>query len=74
MLEAFWEFDFPEMNAMGGKYQITEADKRKMVGENLAEAHNFDIENLKRNLPDDEFSRSDEPADPYSLSSFEVAG
>jgi hypothetical protein len=74
MLEAFWEFDFPEMEALGGSYTITEEDKRKMVGENLARAHGFDIEELKGNLPDDEYSQRAEPADPYSLTSFEVAG
>jgi hypothetical protein len=73
MLETFWEFEFPEMHSLGGPYTITEEDKRKMVGENLLRAHDLDREAVERNLPDDEYARRDGPAEPYSLTGFEVA-
>lgn len=72
MLETFWEFEFPEMQSLGGPYTITTEDKRKMVGANLAEAHSLDPEELRRGLPDDEYSRREHPAEPYSLTEFEV--
>lgn len=72
LLEAFWNFEFPEMEWMGGTYQITEEDKRKMLGENLADAHGFDIEELQSQQEGDEYADSDEPAEPYSTTSFEV--
>ncbi|MDZ7688989.1 MAG: amidohydrolase family protein [Halobacteriales archaeon] len=72
LLESFWEIDFPEMESEQGKYTITEEDKKKMVGENLAEAHNFDLDELK-----DATMKGDgdtELAEPYSTTPFEVVG
>jgi len=73
LLETFWEFDFPEMQWMGGTYEITEEDKRRMVGANLADAHGFDVETLRAETADDEFADRS-VADPYSTTAFEVAG
>lgn len=72
LLEAFWELDFPEMSSLGGKYTITKDDKRKMVGENLAKAHGFDVDELQKQISDDEFNERDELAEPYSTTDFEV--
>lgn len=72
MLEAFWEFDFPEMNSLGGTYTITEEDKRKIVGENLVEAHDLDLTDVRRNRLNDKYSQRDHLAEPYSLTEFEV--
>lgn len=73
LLEALWNFDFPEMEWMSGTYTITEADKRKMVGENLANAHGFDIDDLQSDIGEDEYTdRTIEEA--YSTTPFEVTG
>jgi hypothetical protein len=72
LLEAFWEFDFPEMEWMGGSYTITQDDKRKMLGENLLDAHGFDEEAVKEGLPDDEFADRGDLPEPYSTTDFEV--
>ena len=73
LLESFWELDFPEMESAQGTYTITEEDKRKMVGENLTEAHNFDLEELKdATQKDDEYAG--ELEEPYSMTHFEVVG
>lgn len=71
LLEAFWNFDFPEMEWMGGTYQITEEDKRKMLGENLADAHGLDIDAIQAAQADDEFADRGAPAEPYSTTTFE---
>lgn len=72
LLESFWEADFPEMDSEQGKYTITKEDKRKMVGENLADAHEFDIEELKKATQKDDEYADDELAEPYSTTPFEV--
>jgi predicted TIM-barrel fold metal-dependent hydrolase len=69
LLEAFWEYEFPEMESRDGTFTITEADKRKIVGENLAEAHGLDIEELKSGIDD---KNADELAEPFSTTPFEV--
>lgn len=70
-LEEFWEFDFPEMEWMGGTYTITKEDKAKILGKNFAAAHNFDLKELKAQTADASEER-DELADPYSTTQFEV--
>jgi len=74
VLEAFWEFEFPELEWRGGTYTITEADKRKILGENVAETHGFDVDDLKRRTADDEFSDADLVDEPYATTDFEVLG
>lgn len=71
LLEAFWNLDFPEMEWMGGKYTITEEDKRKILGENFARAHGFDPDELKEGIGEDEYTDR-ELATPYSTTDFEV--
>ncbi|SEN02362.1 hypothetical protein SAMN05216388_1001180 [Halorientalis persicus] len=70
LLESFWNLDFPEMDSRDGKFTITEDDKRKMVGANLAEAHGFDVDELQDSIGDDEYSGDLE--EPYSTTPFEV--
>lgn len=69
LLEAFWEYEFPEMESRDGTFTITEADKRKIVGENLAEAHGLDVEELKSGIDDE---NANELAEPFSTTPFEV--
>jgi predicted TIM-barrel fold metal-dependent hydrolase len=71
LLESFWNFEFPEMNWRCGTFTITEDDKRKMLGENLADAHGLDLDALKRDVGGDEFADRT-IADPYSTTDFEV--
>ena len=71
LLESLWELDFPEMESRDGTYTITEDDKRKMVGANLADAHGFDVAELQSNIGGDEYEDADR-ADPYSTTPFEV--
>jgi hypothetical protein len=73
LMEAFWEFEFPEMESMAGSYTITEDDKERMLGENLLDAHGFDAEAVRADLPDDEFADREGLAAPYSTTDFEVA-
>lgn len=72
LLEAFWEFEFPEMEWRDGTYTITQADKRKILGENFATAHGFDIDRLKRRAAGDEFDGRDLVTEPYATTDFEV--
>jgi predicted TIM-barrel fold metal-dependent hydrolase len=72
LLEAFWELEYPEMSSFSGKYEITKDDKRKMLGENLAEAHGFEIDDLQNQALDDEYNQREQLADPYSTTDFEV--
>ncbi|WP_247008754.1 amidohydrolase family protein [Halorientalis litorea] len=71
LLESLWELDFPEMESRDGTYTITDDDKRKMVGANLADAHGFDVDELQDAIGDDEYADTD-LADPYSTTPFEV--
>lgn len=72
LLEAFWEFEFPEMEWRNGTYTITEKDKRKVLGENFAAAHGLDIDRLKRRADGDEFDDRELVTDPYATTDFEV--
>jgi predicted TIM-barrel fold metal-dependent hydrolase len=72
LLESFWDLEYPTMESRDGSYTITEEDKRKMVGQNLAEAHGFDVEELQTAIGDDEYD--DVVETPYSTTPFEVAG
>jgi len=71
VLEAFWEFDFPEMEWREGTYTITEADKRKILGENAARTHGFDVDELRQRTADDEFSDVERVEEPYATTEFE---
>ncbi|WP_435126957.1 amidohydrolase family protein [Halobaculum sp. D14] len=73
LLERFWEYDFPEMESFSGSFQITQEDKRKILGENFAEAHGFDIDELERQTRDDEYSDVELADEPWSTTEFEVA-
>lgn len=72
LLEAFWTFEFPEMEWRNGTYTITQEDKRKILGENFAEAHRFDIDELKRRATGDEFDDRELVTEPYATTDFEV--
>lgn len=72
LLEAFESFTYPDdlLDASGltngALPQITDADKRGILGENYARMHDLDIETLKTAMKDDEFSSSGALAEPYS--------
>jgi predicted TIM-barrel fold metal-dependent hydrolase len=70
LLEKFWEFDFPEMDGFAGEFTITQEDKQKILAENFAEAHGFDLDDLKSRVADAE--SKDDVADPWSTTDFEV--
>jgi predicted TIM-barrel fold metal-dependent hydrolase len=72
LLEQFWEFDFPEMDGFAGEFTITQEDKQKILADNFAEAHGFDLDELKSRVADAE--SEDEVADPWSTTEFEVIG
>lgn len=73
LLERFWEFDFPEMESFSGSFTITEDDKRKVLGANFAEAHEFDLDELKDRAAKGESSTGETVAEPWSTTDFEVA-
>jgi len=61
-LEAFWNFQIPEDMFIQGAfnsepYQLTEEDKRKILGLNAVELLGIDIEKARREIADDEFAR-----------------
>ena len=70
LLEAFWEYEFPELETANGTVQITDADKRNILGRNLADAHGLDVDELQADIEDDD--RDDELAEPFSTTPFEV--
>jgi hypothetical protein len=70
LIEAFWEFDFGEMGKTLGTFEITKEDKRKILGENFLEAHNFDKADFQD--IDDEYSKPRDLSEPFSTTSFEV--
>lgn len=74
LIDSLWEFDFPEMEWIGGSYEITQKDKRKILGENLFEAHKLDKDEIRQDISNDEFSKRSEIAEPYSTTNFEVDG
>ena len=73
LAERFWNFDFPEMESLSGPFTIDEEDKRKILGENLMEAHDLDQDEILADVEDDEWSDVDRDAEPWSTTSFEVA-
>ena len=61
-LEAFWNLEMPEDLFLQGAfesepYQLTEEDKRKILGLNAAELMGIDIEETRARIADDEFSK-----------------
>ena len=61
-LEAFWNFQIPEdMWTQGAfhsePYELTELDKRKILGLNSADLLGIDIEATRNEIADDEFSQ-----------------
>ena len=72
LLERFWEYDFPEMQSFSGTFEITQEDKKKILGENWAEAHGFDIDEIQSDIADDEYSDVD-LTDEWQSTGFEVA-
>ncbi|MFA1612305.1 amidohydrolase family protein [Halobellus rubicundus] len=73
LLERFWEYDFPEMKGFAGTFEITQEDKKKILGENWAEAHGFDIDEIQSDIEGDEYS-TEELTDEWESTDFEVAG
>jgi len=73
LLERFWEYDFPEMESFSGSFQITQEDKKKILGENFAEAHNLDLDDLESAQAGDEFDGVEMAEEPWSTTDFEVA-
>ena len=73
LLERFWEYEFPEMNSFSGTFRITQEDKRKILGENFAEAHGFDLDELRARAEDDEYSDRELVEEPWATTDFEVA-
>jgi len=73
LLERFWNYDFPEMESFSGPFQITEDDKRKILGENFAEAHGFDLDDLEAGTEGDQYSDVELADEPWSTTDFEVA-
>lgn len=71
-LEAFLDFQMPEDLLQKGNFwpipQFTTEHKRKILGENAARLYGLDIDELKANIADDEFSESQSRglAAPYS--------
>ena len=72
LLEAFWEFEFPEMEWRNGTYTITQEDKRQMLAENVAKCHRFDIDRLKRQVAGDQCDDEELITEPYATTAFEV--
>lgn len=72
-LEAIRDFEFTadhRKKGHGGKIpQITDSDKRKILGENYAELLNIDIEKAKKKISGDQFDqkiKSEGKAEPWS--------
>jgi len=72
LLEEFWNLEFPEMESLTGPFTIGEAEKQKILGANLMEAHNLDREEIERGIADDKFSDRQELASPWSTTEFQV--
>lgn len=75
-LEAFRDFEFSDDardKGLGGKIpQITDEDKRKILGQNYADLRGLDVEEARSDLGDDEFSRTvaeDGKAAPWTTTS-----
>lgn len=74
IIEAFWEFEFPDdLDTEGLLFDeipdLTEEHKRKILGENYADMIGLDLDEVRDDIEDDEFSRQHEEdgiAEPYS--------
>lgn len=73
LLERFWNYDFPEMESFSGNFKITQEDKIKILGQNFAEAHGFDIDELENQMSDDQYSDLEMVDEPWETTDFEVA-
>jgi predicted TIM-barrel fold metal-dependent hydrolase len=74
LLERFWEYDFGELESLAGPFELTKEDKKKILGENLIEAHKLDKEEILNGIEDDQFSDAEVADEPWSTTDFEVAG
>jgi predicted TIM-barrel fold metal-dependent hydrolase len=72
LLDAFWDVEFPEMEWRNGTYTITQKDKQKILGENVARCHGLDIDRLKRQVAGDQFDEQELITEPYATTAFEV--
>jgi predicted TIM-barrel fold metal-dependent hydrolase len=79
-LEAFIDFQFPQsvLDRYGTFFpppQLTVEHKRKILGENLARLHGFDLAELAAGIEDDEFSGTQGAllAEPYTTTSMASA-
>lgn len=76
-LEAFWEFEFSDDLRDKGIFdvpQMTRENKEKILAENYARMMGLDIDELKRGIEDDEFSRQQETDLAEAYSTTTVAG
>jgi predicted TIM-barrel fold metal-dependent hydrolase len=73
LAEAFWNFEFPEMESLSGSFTITQEDKEKILGKNLMEAHDLDQERIEKDIANDEWSDVERAEEPWSTTTFEVA-
>jgi len=76
-LEAFWEWDgfSDDLQSEGIIEQLPEIDKenkRKVLGENYADLHGFDLDELKKNIEGDEFDDGQSLTEPYSTTPIEA--
>lgn len=70
LLDRFWNHDFGTMESLSGPFEITQEDKKKILGENLIQAHGLDKEEIQRDIEDDEFSDTG-VAEPWSTTNFD---
>lgn len=66
LLEAFWDMDYPEFDGYFDTFTLTNKHKKKILGENYANMHGINMDNLKSQISDDEFSKRDSLATPFS--------
>jgi uncharacterized protein len=67
LVEAFWNFQMPLELVHGfGLPELTPEIKRGILGENAARIVGLDIDTIRREIEDDEFSRREELAEPWS--------
>ena len=65
-LEAFWDLEFPEMEGYFETFTLTETDKKAILGENFAQMHGFEVEDLTEDIGDDRFAQQDSLMEPFS--------
>ena len=70
LLEAFWEFDFGELDQKMGSFEVTKEHKRQILGGNFCDAHRFD-ESALRSI-EDEYNKPRELKEPFSTTAFET--